>query len=118
MPWLISVSLGSARWLHLLRELGTASRGDTREALDYAVKIAGSQNVGEPRKNADPTYRLAAEGREAAEDERLSLLESIFDPTSRRRRSLVKPGWRCLRLEPDVDRWQSGLLNRSVRKVT
>ena len=43
-------------------------------------------------------YRFAAAGREAAEDERLSLLESIFDPTSRRRRSLVKPGWRCLEI--------------------
>ena len=54
--------------------------------------------MGEPSKNANPTYRLAAAGREAAEDERLSLLESIFDPTSRRRRSLVKPGWRCLEI--------------------
>jgi SAM-dependent methyltransferase len=54
--------------------------------------------VGEPSENANPTYRLAAAGREAAEDERLSLLESIFDPTSRRRRSLVKPGWRCLEI--------------------
>jgi len=48
--------------------------------------------------NANSTYRLAAAGREAAEDKRLSLLESIFDPTSRRRRSLVKPGWRCLEI--------------------
>ena len=54
--------------------------------------------MGEPSKNANPTYRLAAAGREVAEDERLSLLESIFDPTSRRRRSLVKPGWRCLEI--------------------
>jgi len=54
--------------------------------------------VGKPSKNANPTYRLAAAGREAADDERLSLLESIFDPTSRRRRSLVKPGWRCLEI--------------------
>jgi len=54
--------------------------------------------VGEPSENANPTYRLAAAGREAAEDERLSLLESIFDATSRRRRSLVKPGWRCLEI--------------------
>ena len=41
-------------------------------------------------------YRLAASGREAEEDERLDLLEQIYDPTSRRRRSLVQPGWRCL----------------------
>jgi SAM-dependent methyltransferase len=41
-------------------------------------------------------YRLAAPGREAAEDERLSLLEQLYDPVSRRRRTLVQRGWRCL----------------------
>jgi SAM-dependent methyltransferase len=41
-------------------------------------------------------YRLAAAGRESAEDERLELLEQIYDPCSRRRRSLIQPGWRCL----------------------
>jgi 2-polyprenyl-3-methyl-5-hydroxy-6-metoxy-1,4-benzoquinol methylase len=44
----------------------------------------------------EPGYRLAAAGRETAEDERLSLLEQIYDPVSRRRRALVQPGWRCL----------------------
>ena len=43
-----------------------------------------------------PDYRLAADGREVAEDERLDLLEQIYDPSSRRRRALVQPGWRCL----------------------
>ncbi len=43
-----------------------------------------------------PGYRLAATGREAAENERLSLLERLYDPLSSRRRSLVVPGWRCL----------------------
>jgi SAM-dependent methyltransferase len=43
-----------------------------------------------------PTYRLSATGRQAAEDERLQLLEILFDPASRRHRSLVQPGWRCL----------------------
>jgi SAM-dependent methyltransferase len=42
------------------------------------------------------TYRLAAVGREAAEDERLQLLEQLYDPLSRQRRSAVQPGWRCL----------------------
>jgi SAM-dependent methyltransferase len=41
-------------------------------------------------------YRLAAARREAAEDERLSLLEQLYDPVSRRRRALVEQGWRCL----------------------
>jgi len=43
-----------------------------------------------------PGYRLAAIGREAEENDRLSLLEQLYDPLSRRRRSLVQPGWRCL----------------------
>ena len=46
----------------------------------------------------EPGYRLAAEGREKAEDERLDLLEQLFDPGSRRRRDLVQPGWRCLEI--------------------
>jgi SAM-dependent methyltransferase len=41
-------------------------------------------------------YRLAAAGREAAEDERLTLLEQLYDPVSQRRRALVQRGWRCL----------------------
>jgi SAM-dependent methyltransferase len=45
-----------------------------------------------------PGYRLAAAGREAAEDERLSLLEQLYDPVSRRRRALIQPGWRCLEI--------------------
>lgn len=43
-------------------------------------------------------YRLAAKGREEAEDERLDLLEQLFDPGSRRRRELARPGWRCLEI--------------------
>ena len=43
-----------------------------------------------------PDYRLAGGGRHEAEDDRLGLLERIFDPLSRRRRELVRPGWRCL----------------------
>jgi SAM-dependent methyltransferase len=41
-------------------------------------------------------YQLRAAGREAEEEERLDLLEQLFDPVSRLRRSLVQPGWRCL----------------------
>ena len=44
----------------------------------------------------EPGYRLAAKGRQEPEDERLALLEQLFDPASRRRRNLVRPGWRCL----------------------
>jgi SAM-dependent methyltransferase len=46
--------------------------------------------------HVDPGYKLAASGRQETEDERLSLLERLFDPASRRRRDLVQPGWRCL----------------------
>ncbi|MGC4096890.1 MAG: methyltransferase domain-containing protein [Nitrospira sp.] len=45
---------------------------------------------------SEPVYRLAATGRHEHEDERLSLLEDIFDPLSRQRRACVQPGWRCL----------------------
>lgn len=42
-------------------------------------------------------YRLAAAGREAEEDERLDLLEQLYDPASRQRRALwAEQGWRCL----------------------
>jgi SAM-dependent methyltransferase len=54
--------------------------------------------VGKSGNDANPTYWLSAAGREAAEDERLSLLETIFDPTSRQRRSMVQQGWRCLEI--------------------
>ena len=50
----------------------------------------------EPPLQAYPGYRLEATGRETAEDERLKLLEQVFDPGSRQRRELVRPGWRCL----------------------
>ena len=55
------------------------------------ARIEGAGTRGE-----EPGYRLAAAGREAAEAERLDLLEQIYDPVSRRRRGLVQPGWRCL----------------------
>jgi SAM-dependent methyltransferase len=54
-----------------------------------------TSRVAEP-PDPGPGYRLAARGRQEAEDDRLSLLECIFDPLSRRRRELVRPGWRCL----------------------
>jgi SAM-dependent methyltransferase len=41
-------------------------------------------------------YGLSAAGREAAEDDRLELLEKIYDPMSLARRGFVQPGWRCL----------------------
>src|SRR5437763_1143496 len=45
-----------------------------------------------------PGYRLSAAGREAAEDERLEILQALYDPGSRARRSMVQPGWRCLEM--------------------
>jgi hypothetical protein len=45
---------------------------------------------------SEPGYRLAAHGRQETEDERLTLLEQIFDPISRQRRTIIQPGWRCL----------------------
>lgn len=46
--------------------------------------------------DVEPGYRLAGRGRQETEDERLSLLERLFDPASRRRRDCAQPGWRCL----------------------
>src|SRR6516162_4467669 len=46
--------------------------------------------------SSEPGYRLASRGRQKHEDDRLGLLERIFDPLSRRRREMVRPGWRCL----------------------
>lgn len=43
-------------------------------------------------RESGPGYRLDAQGRQEAEDDRLSLLEQIFDPHSRRRRGLARPG--------------------------
>lgn len=51
---------------------------------------------GEGIDRSEPVYRLAATGRQETEDERLSLLEDIFDPLTRQRRACVQPGWRCL----------------------
>lgn len=47
-------------------------------------------------QDASPGYRLEATGREGFEDQRLELLEELFDPGSCRWRELVRPGWRCL----------------------
>jgi SAM-dependent methyltransferase len=61
------------------------------QSMDPSVTPATVQEMG-------PRYRLAAAGRESAEDQRLSLLEEIYDLGSRRRRQIVRPGWRCLEI--------------------
>jgi SAM-dependent methyltransferase len=75
--------------------------GFNRIRLAVAKHGSGVDPEGVPESEqssatAEVDYRLAAAGREGAEDERLDLLEQIYDPVSRRRRSLVEPGWRCL----------------------
>ena len=66
-----------------------------------------------------PDYRLAGGGRHEAEDDRLGLLERIFDPVSRRRRELVQPGWRCLEVGAGLvsDGW-CGSLSGLARAAT
>ncbi len=61
------------------------------EAPSQAQSVAVDEPAG-----AEPGYRLVAEGRAGAEDDRLGMLEALFDPASRELRSLVRPGWRCL----------------------
>jgi SAM-dependent methyltransferase len=63
------------------------------ETPRYRVAMAEPPSTS---RDLGPGYRLDAQGRQEAEDDRLSLLEQIFDPLSRRRRELVQPGWRCL----------------------
>jgi SAM-dependent methyltransferase len=69
-----------------------------QQSASYLVDVAqsGGTTAGADARVAESGYRLAAAGCEAAEDERLGLLEQIYDPVSRRRRGLVQPGWRCL----------------------
>ena len=69
-----------------------------QQRASYFVAVARSEAgiEGAGARGQEPGYRLAAAGREAAEGERLDLLEQIYDPVSRRRRGLVQPGWRCL----------------------
>src|ERR1700758_2008586 len=59
------------------------------------VESPNTSKVAKP-PDIGSAYRLAANGREEAEDDRLSLLERLLDPISRRRRDKVRPGWRCL----------------------
>jgi ubiquinone/menaquinone biosynthesis C-methylase UbiE len=49
-------------------------------------------------RDSEPGYRLDAKGRQEAEDDRLSLMEQLLDPLSRRHRELAQPGWRCLEI--------------------
>jgi len=71
---------------------------DSPSLARYICAMAASQ--GTPRMveplDLEPGYRLEARGRQQDEDDRLDLLEQIFDPLSRRRRAMVQRGWRCL----------------------
>src|SRR6202162_6438796 len=68
---------------------------DTGKTSHYGGAMADRQDTS---RVAEPGYRLDARGRQQAEDDRLGLLEDIFDPLSRQRRELVQPGWRCLEI--------------------
>src|SRR5439155_17835889 len=71
---------------------------DPGKATEYGCAMTERQVTSGVAKPLDlgRGYRLAARGRQQAEDDRLDLLERIFDPLSRRRREMVQPGWRCL----------------------
>jgi SAM-dependent methyltransferase len=73
-------------------------RGSHETGLWRSVPDATFSGVAESAPSKKSDYRLAAAGRESAEDERLDLLEQIYDPQSRRRRALVEPGSRCLEI--------------------
>src|SRR6516162_1146643 len=62
----------------------------------HQLKRGPEQLLAHVDPSSEPGYRLASRGRQKHEDDRLGLLERIFDPLSRRRREMVRPGWRCL----------------------
>lgn len=71
-------------------------RCPVREATLVGVAERAGKATGAEALKIGSRYRLAAAGREAAEDERLGLLEQLYDPVTRPRRDVVQPGWRCL----------------------
>jgi hypothetical protein len=75
----------------------TTRSEDARSAVltTAGTEMPGRASLAKPTTAVRPGYRLAAAGREAAEHDRLGLLEQLYDPASHRRRALVKPGWRC-----------------------
>src|SRR5215472_14035579 len=66
--------------------------------LSKAIADASDTSKVAEQPDLGPGYRLTGRGRREAEDERLELLERLFDPRSRRRREMVRPGWRCLEI--------------------
>ena len=80
-----------------LNQMNSASL-DTGKATEYGCATMERQDTSRVAGPLDlgRGYRLDAKGRQESEDDRLGLLEPIFDPLSRRRRELVQPGWRCL----------------------
>ena len=62
----------------------------------HQLKRGPEQRPAHVDPSSELGYRLASRGRQKHEDDRLGLLERIFDPLSRRRREMVRPGWRCL----------------------
>jgi hypothetical protein len=88
---------GHGRCLMRLNQMNSAPL-ETGKATQYGsatIERQDTSKVAGPLELA-PGYRLEAKGRKEAEDDRLALLERIFDPLSRRRREMVQPGWRCL----------------------
>src|SRR5262249_62103438 len=76
-----------------------ASAGDgdaARFATVSWVTDPGHHGTSGPAWAGQPGYRLAGVGREAAESDRLGLLERIFDPLSRKRRGKARLWWRLL----------------------
>jgi SAM-dependent methyltransferase len=71
--------------------------------LSKAMADASDRSKVAEQLDLGPGYRLTGRGRQEVEDHRLSLLERILDPLSRRRRDLVRPGWRCLEVGPGRD---------------
>jgi hypothetical protein len=111
-PKLNSVSgPGSAQLPSHTSEGGPPQSEARRSVADFGIQVYAILEPQNPPNGVEvsahgPGYRLDGKGRQEAEDVRLNLLESIFDPLFRRRRALVRPGFRWL--EIGGDRWRSG----------
>jgi hypothetical protein len=85
-----------------------------RKPYDLSVVESGAIAAG-PRSEMGARYRLSATGRVPAEDQRLSLLEEIYDPVpagDARESRRVGGASKSARA---AGRWRSGWPSRSVR---
>jgi len=68
----------------------------------------------------EANYVLSIKGRERHEDDRLSLLQQLFDPQTERRLDFVEPGWKCLEVgagRGSIAAWLAGRVGSAGQVV-